>query len=384
MAIPSPHEDLSKLLHQQELMAEFGIEALRSRDPDGLLQTACRICAEGMEAVFSKILRPINADDLLVVAGVGWRDGVVGHATVGADLASPAGFALKTGKPVISNHLVDEPRFRTPKLMADHGIKRAVNVVIEKHGKAYGVLEVDSRDEGQYETKDLAFMTGFANLVGVALERHESESQLADAKKHQELLTREASHRVKNSLATVSAMISLQRSLSVDKAVREALADTQARIDAVVEAHDQLWRHPEVGMVDLGAFLGGIIEKIARQNDRLSIYLACDPLEVLADKAIPIGLLITELVTNATKYAYPGGSGEIRVEARAINNNLRVQVADDGAGLPEGFTFENPPKRSLGSQMIVSLSRQLHGTLDAVSGRGTTVTVDISLHGLQG
>ena len=81
----------------------------------------------------------------LVCAGVGWEPGIVGSAIVGADMASPAGYALQTGKPVISNQLENEERFRTPELLRRHGIRRAMNVILQGDGKPFGVLEVDSR-----------------------------------------------------------------------------------------------------------------------------------------------------------------------------------------------------------------------------------------------
>src|ERR1700757_4798843 len=76
--------------------------------------------------------------------GNGWGEGVVGTASVGADLESPAGYALHTGKPVISNHLENEQRFRTPELLLEHGIHRAMNVILQGDGVPFGVLEVDS------------------------------------------------------------------------------------------------------------------------------------------------------------------------------------------------------------------------------------------------
>ncbi len=119
-----------------------------------------------MQAQFCKALeyKP-GRDTLLVCAGVGWGPDVIGRAVVGADLASPAGFALKTGQPVISNHLENETRFRTPKLMADHGVRRAINVLISNRDGHYGVLEVDDAREGVFEEGDVAFMQGFANLL---------------------------------------------------------------------------------------------------------------------------------------------------------------------------------------------------------------------------
>ena len=104
-------------IRQQEILAELGVLALQGTPFLELLNQTARLTAEGMEAEFCKVLEYISAQNrLLVRAGVGWHEGIVGVATVGADLESPSGFALRTGKPVISNHLENEQRFRTPKL----------------------------------------------------------------------------------------------------------------------------------------------------------------------------------------------------------------------------------------------------------------------------
>jgi GAF domain-containing protein len=115
---------------------------------------------------------------LLVRAGVGWDEGVVGNATVGADLASPAGYALRTGKPVISNHLENEQRFRTPELLIEHGIRRAMNVILQGDGSPFGVLEVDSRSEGEFSEHDIAFLQGAANILGMAIEQQQYQRKL--------------------------------------------------------------------------------------------------------------------------------------------------------------------------------------------------------------
>jgi GAF domain-containing protein len=102
----------------------------------------------------------------------------VGHATVGADLDSPAGYALHTGKPVISNQLGIEQRFRTPHLLAEHGVQRAANVILLGEGRPYGVLEADSEVSGTFTEHDVDFLQGIANLLGVALERRRAEEEL--------------------------------------------------------------------------------------------------------------------------------------------------------------------------------------------------------------
>src|SRR6266446_3682055 len=159
-------------IRQQEILAELGVTALKGTPFAELLNEATRLSAEGVEAEFSKVLEYIASEDRLVMrAGVGWHPGLVGTASVGADLASPSGFALRTGKPVISNHLESEERFRTPELLAVHGVRRAMNVILQGDGAPFGVLEVDSRSEGEFTEHDIAFLQGAANILGAAIER---------------------------------------------------------------------------------------------------------------------------------------------------------------------------------------------------------------------
>src|SRR4029079_15958555 len=119
-------------IRQQEIHAELGVLALQGTKFIDLLNHTALLSADGLGAEYCKFLEYLPAENrLLVRAGVGWDEGVVGSASVGADLASPAGYALRTGKPVISNHLENEKRFRTPELLVEHGIRRAMNVILQ-------------------------------------------------------------------------------------------------------------------------------------------------------------------------------------------------------------------------------------------------------------
>ncbi|PCD01815.1 histidine kinase [Sphingomonas spermidinifaciens] len=340
--------------------------ALRSRDIGAMLQQATELCAEGMGARYAKFLSAPDAEQRMrVEAGVGWAKGVVGVATMGGDTASPAGFAFKTGEPVISNHLEGEERFRTPDLMVEHDIRRAINVLVEADGKRYGVLEVDSEGEGTFDADDLAFMQGFANLIGVAIERQQAEARLAASVEHQELLVREASHRVKNSLALVSAMLSLQMQADEDPRVTRLLGDAQARITAIAQTHDQLWRGARVGIVALDDLACGLANALAEQSPLHRIRCHAEPIELSADTAIPLGLILTELVTNAIKYAYPEGEGgAIDIRIAREDGRIVMTIEDEGIGLPADFDPKAHSKRSLGTRMIASLTRQLDGEIE--------------------
>lgn len=342
----SAAEELAYRLRQQELIAEYGLFALKTHEFPALLQEATRICAQGLDSELCKVLEYLPAEQKFVLrAGVGWKPGLVGQARAGADLESPAGFAFQTGRPVISNHLEGESRFRTPQILIEHGVKRAINVLIRGDGEHFGVLEVDSPTGGRFTEADLAFMQGFANLLGVALGRQrrdaalqEKEILLQEAIDHQEILTREISHRVKNSLAIVAGLLGMQGRMSADQELRRALADAQTRIQTIAQVHDRLWRKDEVRAVNLAEFMGELCEHFRASGPNQ--VLTCDvaPVTIATDQAVPLGLLANELVTNAFKYAYPGGSGGVRLSLGPIApGQLRLEVCDRGEGLPSDF-----------------------------------------------
>ncbi|WP_052003592.1 HWE histidine kinase domain-containing protein [Microvirga sp. BSC39] len=188
---PEPAElsgdELTYRLHQQERLAQFGVLALETPDFTLLLQEATRLCAEGLHTRYCKAMEYLPDEDQFIVrAGVGWKPRVIGSRT-GGDLQSPTGYAYKKGEPVISSHLDGETCFRTPQALVEHGIRRAINVPIATRSRRYGVLEADSPIESRFTEADIAFMQGFANLLGVAFERGQGEQALRDTEERYRL-----------------------------------------------------------------------------------------------------------------------------------------------------------------------------------------------------
>jgi two-component sensor histidine kinase len=380
---PLSRDELRYRLRQQSLLGEFGRIAMQTRDFRKILQQATELCASGLQAPFSKVLE-YEPDEkrLMVRAGVGWAPNTIDIVSLAADIGSPAGYAYQTGESVISNHLEAETRFRTPQLLADHGVRRAINVLIEKGGEGkafFGVLEVDSGDPGQFDQGDADFLTGFAGLLGIAIERQQADARLQEALKHQALLTREMSHRVKNSLTSVVGLLRVQARSAESQDVKNALEDASLRVSTIAEVHDHLWRSSHVGFVELADFMTELCKKLRGNTGRHTLHCHSDPMLLSADHAIPLGLLINELVTNAVKYAYPEGSGEIEVSAREIDGHLHVEVSDQGAGLPEGFNIDQP-RASLGFKVVTGMVRQLQGHLTLAKDRkGTRFLLDLPI-----
>jgi two-component sensor histidine kinase len=364
IAFPVVRDELPYRLRQQSLLGAFGRSALQTRDLKQILQRATELCAEGLESPFAKVLEYIPEENrLLMRAGFGWDFGATDNIAQGANRESAAGYAYHIGQGIISNDLQHEPRFEIPELLRDHGVRRIINVVIEVGGPGngpFGILEVDSPDPGQFDHADADFLTGFAGLLGIAIERQQADAKLAAAVEYQDLLSREMSHRVKNSLASVVGLLHVQARGTDSADIRNALEDAGSRVAAIAQVHDQLWRGSRIGFIDLADFMNQLCTQLGNNAEGLGLNCHADPMLVSADHAIPLGLLINELVTNAVKYAYPGGIGAIDVSAHEIDGCLHVEISDYGVGLPQGFDIDKP-RTNLGFKVITGLVRQLQG-----------------------
>lgn len=356
---------LNVRLRQQEILAELGVQALQRPPFLALLNLTARLVAEGIEAEYCKVLEYLpDQNRLLVRAGVGWNEGVVGTATVGADMASPAGFALHTGRPVISNHLENERRFRTPELLLEHGIRRAMNVILQGDKSPFGVLEVDSKSPGEFGKHDLAFLQGAANILGMAIEQQQSQRKLQDALERHQLLLKEVNHRVKNSLQVVAGMLHLQANATTNPELIASLNEASSRISIIGRAYDHLAYAADYEAIDLIDYLRVVLDDLASAVTPSKVHFeATGTIQFGADRAMLIGLILNELVTNAGKYAYPGNTGgPIWVSVALVDNNaVYVSIHDEGVGLPPGFDMTK--SKRLGTRLVAALIQQLGASL---------------------
>ena len=352
-------------LRQQQLLAELGVLALQRTSFPDLLQHTAVMTAEGLGAEYCKILEYLPGDNrLLVRAGVGWSEGVVGTATVGADLGSPAGYALQTGKPVISNHLENEERFRTPELLVEHGIRRAMNVILQGDGLPFGVLEVDSRSEGEFGEHDITFLQGAANILGMAIEQQQYQRRLQSALDRHQILLKEVNHRVKNSLQVISSMLQLQARTAGDPVLSERLIEASTRIMAVGRAYNRLAYNADYEKIELTTYLREVVDDLRPSVAPCRIELeAPQDIQFAADRAVLVALVVNELVLNAGRHAYPDGSdGLISLNLALVDGHaISVSVRDFGVGLPPDF--DPALSKRLGTRIVQALAGQLGAEL---------------------
>lgn len=214
---------------------------------------------------------------------------------------------------------------------------------------------------------------GFIALLRAALEAAVKQDRLRRAKEAAELevraardraeaLLREVNHRVGNSLQLVSSFISLQSKALTDEAARDALRVTQARIEAVAQVHRRLYTSANVEHVALDDYLEGLVEELrqtfaAESSGRSDIQLQVEPVRVSTDKAVSLGVIAAELVTNAVKYAYPDAGGPIRVRLLSEGDKRAVLVVEDeGVGLGEGA----PKGTGLGGRILHAMAASLN------------------------
>lgn len=171
-------------LRQQAAVAQLGQLALAGTGLDNLLQAAVDATASGLEVEFTKVLELLPAgDSLLLRAGVGWQEGLVGEATVSAVTDSQAGYTLKTSEPVIVDDLPREERFSGPSLLVEHGVISGLSVIIIASGKTFGVLGAHTASHRVFDFDDANFLQSVANILGMAVERRDAVLGLVEAER---------------------------------------------------------------------------------------------------------------------------------------------------------------------------------------------------------
>jgi PAS domain S-box-containing protein len=235
------------------------------------------------------------------------------------------------------------------------------------------VADITERKRAEREREDLM---GQLKTLNAELEDRVRvrTSELTASLREREVLLQEVHHRVKNNLQIISSLINMQMRKLEAGANRDALEECQTRVQAIALIHEKLYQSKDYSRVLFSEYArslaNGVFQAMGISQSTVSLELAIGDVALAVDKAIPCGLMLNELITNALKHAFPHERrGTIRVElARVDDLLLRLAVTDDGVGLPEGFDVTKC--ESLGLQLVCTLAEQLDAKLDVVGGRG--------------
>ena len=208
--------------------------------------------------------------------------------------------------------------------------------------------------------------------------------QLNKSLHEKELLLKEIHHRVKNNLQIVASLLNIQSRQITDPAVLAMIAESQNRVKAMALVHERLYRSDDISSIEIAEyvkFMGtGLIKFYGTTSAQVRLEVDMPGIRFDINRAIPLGLLINELLSNALKHAFPAGrKGTISVTGNKDEKAIRIIVRDDGAGIPASFDWKNTD--SLGLHLVNSLTEQLSGTIELDRSSGTKFIITVPEQG---
>lgn len=281
--------------------------------------------------------------------------------------------ALANGSPVVYVTGSDESRIAVAALKAG-----AVDYVVKAASDDFIDLLASALTQAVAQVK----LTRERDAAAEALVA--SNSRLEAIVARQAVLLREVNHRVANSLQLVSSLVHMQSHAVADEASRSALRDTQARIGAIMQVHKRLYTSEDVEQVDIAEYLRGLVDELGQSLSAggcRPILLEAEPIKLSTDKAVSLGVVVAELITNACKYAYAEEEfGEVRVRFTTLGDGAaELSVEDDGVGMPAvGLKAKGT---GLGQTVIAAMGRSLGAAVafDPAHPKGARAVMHLTL-----
>jgi two-component sensor histidine kinase len=214
-------------------------------------------------------------------------------------------------------------------------------------------------------------LSNLANMINGMLEQLEK----AEEENKKQLLLKEIYHRVKNNLQIIISLLNLQSQKTKDKNVIEILTDSQNRIRSMALIHERLYKSKDLSGINIKEYIQDLANNLFHSygvhSNRIKLNIDIDDIIINLDTATPCGLIITELVSNSLKHAFPEGKkGELIIRLKSDNDkNFALIVKDNGIGFPKDLDFRKT--NTLGMQLVTGLVSQLKGTIDLDQSSGT-------------
>jgi PAS domain S-box-containing protein len=259
------------------------------------------------------------------------------------------------------------------------GYESLALIPLKVDSQTVGLLQLNDRKENRFDPEMIEFFEAIGNSIGIAIKRKQTEEQIQKELKEKEVLLHEIHHRVKNNLQIITSLLRLQSQEVINEQDREKFQICQNRIKAMALIHEKLYESSSLAQIDFSDYVKKMISHLRaiyrRLNDRVKFNIDVKDICLGIDQAIPGGLIINELLTNAMKHGFADGrEGAISVSMRANKGNkYRLVVEDTGVGIPEGYDYRNP--KSLGMSIVADLVRQIGGTIELKRVPGTAVVI---------
>lgn len=219
---------------------------------------------------------------------------------------------------------------------------------------------------------------GFVCVASNISRQKDTEQRLLASLREKELLLKEVHHRVKNNLQVISSLLNLQAQELRDPQMARLFQESQGRVRSLALIHEQLYRSRDLSQIDFAAYVQELVEHLVqgmgKTAARIRFRFELEPSQLPLDLAIPCGMIVNELVSNALEHAFPEGSaGTVRITFRGDAAGYELTVADNGVGLSEGLLAGKPG--TLGLKVVQALTRQIHGRLDLQQAGGSVFAI---------
>ncbi len=375
------------------IQREFLADAAPHESFDGLLGVLLRATASEYGFIGQVFRDPAGRPYLQTraITDISWDDATRRFYAEGApaglvfaNLNTLFGAVLTSGRPVIANDPAADPR-RGGLPHGHPALNAFLGVPLFRGAELIGMAGLANRPGGYDEAllDSLApILSTCASLVEayqLRVGRQAAETALRASLGEKEAMLKEIHHRVKNNLQVISSLLNLQAERIADPTARAVFLESQSRVRAMALVHETLYGSESLARIELPRYLERLCDSLLQTfggNERVTVERAIAPVGLDLDRALPVGLIVSELVSNALKYAFPGGRrGRLRVAlAPGGEADLELSVSDDGVGLPPDLDFDRAT--SLGLYLVRVLTRQLRGTLAVDrTGVGATFTL---------
>ena len=250
--------------------------------------------------------------------------------------------------------------------------------LINRDNRVIGVLQaVNRRKNKDFTPHDIPVFQALASHITVAIERARQINRLQERIKEKDVMLAEIHHRIKNSLQVISALIVRELPEIEDKNAKKLLNDMYLRIKSMSRLHDMLCDREMTDEVQLDVYLSQLSEKIKEtmgsMNVEATLLLKTDAVLIKSEKALLCGLILNELLLNIYKHALTDKEDKIEIELLQKDDQVILNVSDDGIGIPDDIDFDN--KQSIGFWIVDMLLKKLKGEISVQSDPGTRISI---------
>lgn len=295
--------------------------------------------------------------------------------------------AIKSSHNIAAYDALTDPKTSefTESYLKPIGIASMLDVPIWLRGELFGVLchEHVGDNKRKWSFEDQDFAVAIANLISRYLEsnqRQMAEDKIKKSLNEKEILLREIHHRVKNNMQIIISLLNLQSNYLKDEKTKDVFKESQNRVKSMSMVHEMLYRSPDLDNIQLRDYMQKLINTLINSyrtsSKRIKLFTQIEDIQMGIDTAIPLGLIINELISNSLKHAFKEDrEGELRITAESKGGDYLITVSDNGVGFPDDINFYST--KSLGLQLVNTLVDQITGEikLETRKGKGTSFKI---------